>query len=574
MADDNQVSKKRQWVSGANAVTLAVAAVGIAFVANAIASQTSRLRIDLTEDNLYTLAGSSSKVVKNLESDVEVKAFISADMPKGRHRLRQRVDDLLAEYRAISGGDLTYQIYAPDSDQLSDERAKELEQEAKGYGCEKVGIGQSEEDKLSLRSVYKCVAFIQDGDTTEVIKDLRGGRRGNLEYEFTKTLMNLTTDETKTVGFVSGFGGPADGRRFEQQLDALVQQTTGDLMDVTTVDLSGKDPSVPENVSALVVLNPTKQFSDKAKFAIDAFVQRGGNVGWYQSATGIDRQKLRQLRRQMGRRAQLPDLRKPLEPKLQGLFSSYGVKLRKDLVLDRSHAKSGAVRTRQGRARVSYPATFTTTNIDQSLPFTRGFGTLAFPAPSSLEIQASAIDDSSVDVYEAVKTHETAVRRPGFQTDLNYRTLNEKQDSEEPGPFVLAAALQGDLPSHYADKQLPEGGSEKELETDSSASSRLFVIGQASFFQPDPRRAYGQRMARLGGQFFVSSLQWLVDLGDLAEIRGKSMPKFIDKVKQGTQRTIKFINIACVPAFFALIGIVMMYRRRRRRERLEWSKDE
>jgi len=579
MADeDKQVSRKRQWISGANAVTVVIAAIAIAFLANAIASQFSRLRIDMTENNLYTLADGSKEVVGNLEEPVQVKAFISANMPKPKHKLRQRVEDLLSEYRAASGGDLSFKIYSPGSDKLTDKESKEIEKDAKGYGCEKVGIGQRGKDKVSLRAVYKCVAFIQQGgQKTEVIKDLKSrgqGGQGNFEYEFTKALMNLTTETSRKVGFVSGFGGPADSRGFERQISPVFENLFGELVKPTTVDLSGEEPSVPEDVSALVLLNPSKEFSDTAKWALDQFLQQGGSIGWYQSATGVDQQMRRKMRRKMGAQARLPQFRKPLEPKLREFFKTYGINLNKDLVLDRSHAMVGMVRTDRGPAMVGYPATFTTTNVDKTLPFTKDFGTIGFPGPSSMDIQASARDNSAIEAYEVVKTHESAVHRSGFQTDMSYKNLRQEQDSEEAGPFVLSAALQGDLPSYFQNKKPPAGVSTDESNSDASASSRLLVVGQGTFFQPNQGMAYKRRLASIGGQFFISSIEWLVQDSALAKIRGKSMPRLIDEVPTGRKRTIQFVNIACVPAFFALIGIVMMYRRRRRRDQLKWPDNE
>ncbi len=576
--DNDQVSRKRQWISGANAATVVAATLAIAFLANAIASQFSRLRVDLTENQLYTLSEASKEVVSDLDKPVQVKAFISADMPAPMHTLRRRVDALLTEYQAASGGNLEFEIYSPGSEKLTDKESKRIEEDAKGYGCEKVGIGQRGKNQFSLRSVFKCVAFVTEGgQKTEVIKDLKGrqggGSQGNFEYEFTKAMMNLVETKTRKVGFVAGFGGAADRRGFERQIGPVFEQLFGELIAPTTVDLSSQDPTIPEDVSALVVLNPTNEFSDQAKFALDQFLQKGGSIGWYQSSTGID-QQMRQRMQQMGARGRNPEFRKPLEPGLRDFFAEYGLDLRQDLILDRGHAITGMVRTQRGPAALSFPATFTTTNIDTSLPFTKDFGTLAFPAPSSLEITAAATDNDDVQTYEVVKTHESAVRRPGAQTDLSYKNLREASDDEEKGPFVLAGALQGNIPSYYDDHEPPSGVSSDEVTTDNSASGRLLVIGSGNFYQPQPSLAYNQRLASLSGQFFISSIEWLVQDSALAQIRGKSLPRMIDEVPADDKRRIQFINIACVPALFALIGVVMMYRRRRRRENLEWSDDE
>ena len=235
------VSRRRQWISGTNAVVVVAAAIGIAILANAIVSQISGLRLDLTEDQIYTLSEPSREVVRQLDEPVQVKAFISADMPPPHHTLRQRVQDLLTEYAASGGDQFSFQVVAPDDD-------PETEEAARGYGCEKVGIGQRGKDRVSLRAVFKCVAFIQ-GDSQEVISELQGGAagRGNFEYEFTKALMNLTERDPRKVAFVKGFGGPADNQQFSRQIGPVFDQLYGDLIKPTTVDLSTK-ARVPDEI--------------------------------------------------------------------------------------------------------------------------------------------------------------------------------------------------------------------------------------------------------------------------------------------------------------------------------------
>lgn len=576
MAEKNDskrsVSRRRQWISGTNGVIVVAATIAIAFVANAIVSQFSRYRIDMTEDKLYTLSEASKDVVRDLEEPITIKAFISADMPRPMHTLRRRVEDLLVEYRAASGKKLDVQIYSPGQEKLTDEEQKKIESDAKGYGCKKSSIGRASEDKRVLQRVYKCIAFIQGGggeDKTHVLEDLEvqgNPFQANFEYKFTKALMNLIETEARRVGFVTGFGGVADQRGFSRQMNQLFEQQFGELIKPTTVDLSTQS-EVPDNISALVIMNPAEEFSAEAKFALDQFLQRGGSIGWYQSATGVDQ-------RMQGRRGHQGGMRRPLEPGLHDFFAEYGLELRKDLVLDREHAAEGFVQVEGGIARVSFPATFITSNIDKSVPFTKGFGAIGLPAPSSINVKAAAVDNEEIDVHEVIRSHDSAVRRPEASTDLSYASLNEATEDEEPGPFVLAAALQGNLPSYYENNAPPSGVDSEEVTTDSSMASRLLVIGNGTFYRPDQSLTYGRQLAGLGGRLLISSIEWLVQDSALAQIRGKSMPRLVSDIPAEKRRTIQFVNIACVPAVFALIGVVMMFRRRRRRSKLRWEDDQ
>jgi gliding-associated putative ABC transporter substrate-binding component GldG len=555
------VRGKRKWITGTNAVVVVATVIGIAIFINAIAAQIP-FRLDLTENQIYTLSGASKDAVKELDQPVQVHVYISQDLPAPMHNLHQRIRDLLTEYRAASNGKLTFQVIAPGD-------SKQAEKNAKADGCKKVAIGQRSEDQMTMRAVFKCVAFIQ-GQQSEVIEDIqkRGkSSRGNFEYQFTKALLNLQEADPRRLGFVSGFGGPTSQRGFLRSIRPTFKQMFGDLIKVEKVDLSNKS-SVPDKMDALILLNPAKSVSKKAKYALDQFLQNGGSVGWYQSATKSNRRMRRRMMQQMGNRRP-PSFRKPLNPGLQKLVESWGIKHRKDLVLDRQNATTGITFTSKGLARVSQPATFTMTDIDHSLPFMKSFTTLALPAPSSLVIQPSAKENKKLDTYKLIRTAPSAVRRSEPPKSFSNQELRTQKETEKPGPFTVAAAAQGQFKSHFADKPAPAGvEKQKKEKSKTSASGRLLVVGSGNFYRPQKRIGYSRRLAQLGGQFFISSMEWLVQDTSLTKIRSKALPRLIGNVPYRTKRTIQFVNIAVVPMFFGIIGIGMYYRRRNRKKRL------
>ncbi|QDG50627.1 hypothetical protein FIV42_07745 [Persicimonas caeni] len=564
--DTQKVSKTRKLVSGANAIVIIVATVGIAIALNAISSQVFS-RVDLTENKIYTLSEASERAVDGLDEPVHVKAFISPDLPPPMHNLSQTVADTLDEYAAASGDKLTFEIISPED-------GEEIEEDAKGFGCEKVAIGQQSEDEVSLRAVYKCVAFTQ-GENLEVVDDLQaapGASLANYEYEFTKALLNLQETEPRKLAFVSGFGGPAQSPQFLQSVQPVFEQLYGDLVEVTTVDLAGEAPEVGEDVSALLILNAEQPFSDAAIFALDQYVQRGGSVGWFQSATGPDAQAQQQLMRQMQagqlRGRNLPDVRAPLEPGLSEVFKEYGLELRADLVVDPENGVTALAATRQGLAQITQPGAFMTPELDRTLPFMRDFSALAMPVPSTIVVQPWVEEDDDVEAHRVIQTADTALRRPTPPRTFSYETLSEQAADEEQGQWTLAATLQGEMRSYYDSNPLPEGRTEADLAADKKPA-RLLVVGSGDFFRPVPSVGYDQQLASLGGQFFVNSVEWLIQDTALTQIRTKAMPRLLGEVPEETKHSLQFVNIAAVPAVFALIGVFMMSRRRRRRESLD-----
>lgn len=529
------------------AALIITAALVVAVLLNLAASRMA-LRLDLTENKIFTLSQTSQELVRSLDEPIEVHVFISPDLPPPFHNLAQNVNDLLSEYAAASHGKLTYRMIAAGEDPATLEAARAL-------NIEKVGIGQHNENEISLRTVYKAVAFTR-GERIEVIPNLQAtglAEYDNFEYEFTRALLNLTRPSSARIAFLTGHGGPADHPQFIESMQAAFEQIYGQLIQVDAIDLTNSK-SIPDTITALVLLNIEQPLKDSAKFALDQFISRGGNVGWYQSSS---------IRAMPGAQP-----RKILSTNLNDLFSHYGIAHHADVVLDRENSLAlSTVPTEHGLVQVSHPGTFAITQIDRTLPFTRDFGALALPAPSTLSLTASALENNDLQIFEILQTAPTAVRRDAPPTSLAYADFARPQAGEQPGSHLLAAAIAGMIPSYYQGRPLPAGVHESEL-VKNPAPARILVVGSGELFISVPEIGYDERLASLGAQFFIGSMEWLVQENSLTTIRAKALPRFIGEVPADMQRSIFFINIAAVPALFAMIGMIMMIRRRKRKERI------
>ena len=368
------VGATRKLIQGSLATTGVLIALGIAIAANLVASQLF-WRVDMTQDKIYTLSEPSRDLVANLEEPVSVKVFLSPDMPPPFHTLQQRVSDLLTEYEAASGGNLTFEVQIVEDDEKENDTAKE-------HGCEKVAIGQETRNEVNIRAVYKCVAFVQGADQ-QVLRDLRvtgNMRSDNLEYHFTKALLNLGVERSRKIAFLTGFGGPADMPGFIDTLEGPFRALYGDLIEPVGVSFEEGSLEVPADVSTLILLDLSSPVSPRAKFAIDQFLQRGGAVGWYQSATATDHSMLDAIaNNEQFKGRPLPDMRQPSQHELAEFFAAYGVILQKDILVDPSNSMTIQAMTPQGPSQVSFPPVFQVNELDRSLPFLAGIPPVGFP---------------------------------------------------------------------------------------------------------------------------------------------------------------------------------------------------
>jgi ABC-type uncharacterized transport system involved in gliding motility auxiliary subunit len=251
-----------------------VAAMAIILIAANFITASVKQRVDLTKEKAYTLSPGTRAILKKLDTPVKIRLYVSqtdASTPqtvylKGYAR---KVEDLLAEYRQAGGGKLIIEKFDPQPD-------SDAEDSARLDGVEGEMLQNGEKFYLGL-----AVSML---DTKQAIPFLDPSRERQMEYDVSRAITRVIAPDKPTVGIMSPmpvFGAPANPMmaRMGQQPQgtqpwALVNELKNDFivkrvaMDVTQID---------DDIKVLLVIHP-REISDKAQFAIDQFVLRGGNL--------------------------------------------------------------------------------------------------------------------------------------------------------------------------------------------------------------------------------------------------------------------------------------------------------
>lgn len=559
------MDSKKRILTGTNSVVIVILTIGLAILANLLVNELSVRPLDLTQNKIYSLSDASVNAVRNADEPIHAKFFVTPEMPPPFHQLQQRVIELLRDYESASDGNFTFDVI------IADPNSEAVAEEAMGLGIRKSAIQSFGESEISARSVYKGVAFVQ-GSRTEVVDNLvvmGSAEFDSFEYDFTRAILNVQAPEPRTIGLITGLGGPAAFPQFVPAMTGVFDQLYGELLKVEPVDLSAEDATVPDHIDALVAFNLDGKVPPRAFWAVDQYLQRGGSFGIYQSATALDEKVARQLMEKMGPNAPIPDARRPIDFEFGELLTHYGIQMRQDVIIDRENAlATGRVETPTGPVAVSHPANFTMTDIDRSVPFTQNIYAVVMPGPSSIRIRDKVLADSGAKATVVVESSAQSVRRPEPPRTLQYQQFTEADPSEIPGPHPVAVIVEGTLPSFYSDNPLPEGVAESQLVKEPKPA-RILAVGNAEFFNARPAVGFNRELARIGTQFLLGSLEWLAQDDALADIRGKAQPRLVGEVPLKTKRQIQYINIVFVPAVFALLGWGIYSLRRRRRSKLE-----
>lgn len=235
------------------------------------------LRIDLTEDRLYTLSEGTRNVVSNLETPIELRFFYSESATEDQPQIRaygRRVQELLEEITFASEGNLTLNVIDP-------EPFSEEEDLATQFGIRAVPVSQGGE---SIYFGLVASQVVDEADynplappAVEALPLIRPDQEQFLEYEFMKLISSVNSPERTVIGLITeldidGGFNPATGQATSPW---FVMEMIRQLYDVRRVDINAG--SIDEDVDILMIVHP-QELSDQMLYAVDQHVMKDGQA--------------------------------------------------------------------------------------------------------------------------------------------------------------------------------------------------------------------------------------------------------------------------------------------------------
>jgi len=325
----------KKLVTGTGLVVALALFLGI----NIIANQTlTAVRLDLTENNLYTLSKGSKNILHTIQEPITVRFYYSAqqfsDVPQLLN-YGKRVRDMLEEYVAVGKGGLKLLIIDP-------EPFSEAEDEAVGNGIRQLPLSATGE------MGYLGIVGTNATDDREVLPFLSPDREDALEYEITKMIYTLADPQRRVIGVLAGlpvFSSPPDPntgqpRGQEWTIFTLLKE----LYEVRELDKQTME--IDEDVDTLILIHP-KDISRKTMYAVDQFILTGGKAMIFvdplaeQDQTPPD--------------PSTPGVMPKLDSDLEPLFEKWGINLISDKVVgDVNAAVRVSFRSERGPQEVEY----------------------------------------------------------------------------------------------------------------------------------------------------------------------------------------------------------------------------
>jgi len=492
-------------------------------------------RLDVTENDLFTLSGASKEMMRSLDDKVTVKAYFTEDIPAPYNNIRRSLLDQLNEYKAYSKGNLQYEFIDPSGEKG--------ERDAQQQGIAPVEVQVIKEDKLEVKRAYMGLVFLYE-DRKEVIPVIQN--TSTLEYDISSTIKRLTTRIQKRIGFLAGQGEP------ELKELSRIQQLIGKQYEIATVDV-GKGKPVPPDIAALVVMAPKNKFSEPDKYQLDQYIMRGGKVTFLLNKVDAN------LQNRAGR---------ALDLNLDDMLETYGLRINPDLVRDAQCANISIVQSQFGfqmQSQVPFPYLPLASNFDKGNMMVKDLKGIVLFFVSSVDTVKLAAKNLQGECF--IRSSSQSGRETGiFMFDPLQRYTREEFSEKD---IPLAVVVHGKFKSAFEGKPVPvdtSAGATPPTGTaiTSSPETRIILVGDGDF----------SRDQYLGNRdnltFFANMVDYLVDDAGLITIRSKdvTMPP-LEPASDATKKLVKYADLVAPPLLVIGYGLIRWRMRKSRRKALE-----
>lgn len=540
------------------------------------------VRFDLTSEKRHTLTESTIEFLSSLDETIYLKVYLKGDYPAMFKKLEAATREKLQEMQAYSNGYLEFEFINPADvadETTRNENYKKLVDEGLHYTTLQI----READGVSEKVLFPA-AQVTHRRKTLPLQLLKSQERvpnaeminnsiNNLEYELMNVFYQLSATKQPKVAFLQGHG----------ELDEL---ETGDLAQalsafykVNYVRIDSQVNALTDRVAetnyreniydALIIAKPTEPISDKDKFIIDQFVMYGGKVVWLIDAMSADMDSLK------GR-----DLTMALsmDTNLDDQLFQYGVRINKNLLIDRSCAPIGIMTGPMGNQQQMelFPWYFSPLLIPES----------NHPIVSNLDpIKAEFISSIDTIARKGVRksillttSPYTRIFRSPVRISLNIVRIDPDFGNNNSPNQPVGVLLEGKFESVFKNRLSPLLVEDESFGfKEESDDTRMLVVADGDvaknrvnrsknqfytlgFDRYAGRKLYGNR------EFLVNALNYMLGDASLISIRSRNVKlRQLDAERLTSERTKwQMLNIGLPVLLVFIFGMIQYIVRKRK----------
>ena len=532
-------------------------------------------RLDLTQDQRYTLSDAAKEIIDQVESPLVIDVFLEGEFPSEFKRLQNETRYLLEEMSSYNPN-ISFYFSNPVAE---DSNADAVAQQFASFGMQPVNLTVKSNGKETQERIFPYATANHRGKAVPVslFKNIVGASREqvvyasiqNLEYVFADAFNKLVNAKTKKIAVLKDNGELPDGKI------ADIFKKLGETYSIAPfpMEVANTDPekalkALQNTFDLVVVAKPTKAFSDAQKFVLDQYTMQGGHSLWLLDAVAMETDSLRNEARQA--------LAFPRALNLNDLFFKYGVRINPNLIKD-LYAAPLSVAAGDGTQSqyIELPWFYNPLVV---APNTHPINTniekpIRFEYASELEILQTA-----KSIRKTVLLSSSVLTKiEGTPQLISLDDVNKEPDPKafSNGAQPLAVLLEGSFESAFKNRVLPDELSDLSFRESATTAAKMVVIADgdliANALDPKGRPLelgfdYLTRASYGNKEFLLNTVNYLLDDKGLINIRSKEIAlPFLDTQKTAVQLPKWQALTLGLPLVILLVFGVIFYRIRRQK---------
>jgi ABC-type uncharacterized transport system involved in gliding motility auxiliary subunit len=397
------------------------------------------------------------------------------------------------------------------------------------------------------------------------------------------------------IGYLSSHGVPPlsanlppQFQRYQSQIESLTKFNSLLSKNYSISEINLKEEEIPESIDTLIIAGPKEEFSDWELFQIDQFLMKGKSLAFFMESFNEVQQSGQQQMYQMNQPVYLP-----LRTRLEDLLEHYGVNVKKSYVMDKN-CYINRDRT-AGEMAVYFAPVIKNENINHGKPFMKNIKEMLMIKISPLESFEESLKKNDLKLTNLFSSSNQSWEMSG-RINLMPWMIRPPVNEEEMESQPLAYLIEGEFPSYFADKPVPEKpekeeeGKEDEKNEEKESQKeppkeeqkvveskikgrkgilaegkpgRIFLIGTSEILKDNFIDDQGTSPNAI---FLLNTIDYLNNQEDIAVMRSK-VQRFnpLKDTKAVTRTFVKVLNIAGLPILFILFGFMIWFRRKAKR---------
>lgn len=535
-------------------------------------------RIDLTEEKRFTLSEVGRETALKLDKTLYVSIYLAGDFSPNIRRFQDAIRTTLIELGQYSADYLKFEFIDPSEN-------PEIAQELNKRGFVPIPVTKISSVSERSQKIMYSQALFSYGDKEKYVDLLKGSTlpdgsinfsqaEADLEYKLVSAMRAISKEKSGVVAILQGHGETPffdiSGRP-NPEVGELVNALENAGYEIGLVNRAAIEGlAFDPTIDVLLVLQPSNAFTERDKYELDQYLQRGGSIFFIFDQQRIDWD----LAEKMSTVTFLRELN------LDDLLMQVGLKVNYDLVLDLNAAKIELFSDGPSGGQyesipwIYYPMIY---NLPDH-PVSRNVDAVQLRYASSVDTLPRKGIRKSIFLQSNPESRKSS--------GANFIDVNTYVQNAPPpeifneGPIVTGVLAEGTFPSLFTGRKIPVDSLSPDPPTvpyiaqgEINQPGKVGVISDGEFYLGREFRGKRGFMPADNKALLMNVIDYLAGDDALTQIRSKEVViRNLDKNKvKNNIGLIRLVNIVLPILFVLAYGFVRYYLRKRKHAQLQTS---